>query len=352
LTSELLRLIDCSEQDEWKGIALPLPLFATYHLAAMSLFDKLQPFFVLLSVLVGLILAQIAELAPMASALIVPLLAIMLYATFLPMPLQQVGHAIRNLNVTTASLGMNFLWTPVLAWGLGAVFLRDAPDLWVGLIMLMVTPCTDWYLVFTSVAGGDVSLATALLPFNLILQIILLPLYLLVFTRTLVELNPEALFGSILWILMLPLLMAVVSRRWASHWWGKTWLHQQVPKITALQVMCLNVAIIAIFTAESGALFERPGLLLQLLPPVVLFFWINFWIAQALGRRLQLSYATRVCLIYTTLARNSPLSLAIAASTFPDRPLISLTLVIGPLIELPILMVILQRLRVLRNVQE
>lgn len=318
----------------------------------MSLFDKFQPLLVLLSVLVGLILAQISELSKLASHLIVPLLAMMLYATFLPMPLQQIGRAIRNLNVTTASLSMNFLWTPILAWGLGAVFLRDTPDLWVGLIMLMVTPCTDWYLVFTSVSEGDVSLATALLPINLILQIILLPIYLLLLAGTLVELNPQALLGSILWVLILPLLMAFLSRRGASHWWGKEWLHQQVPKITALQVICLNIAIVAIFTAESGALFQRPALLLQLLPPVLLFFLINFWVAQELGRRLQLSYATRACLIYTTLARNSPLSLAIAASTFPDRPLITLTLVIGPLIELPILMLISQRLQVLRKAQE
>ncbi len=318
----------------------------------MALFDKLQPLFVLLSVLVGLTLAQVSGLPQFARYLIVPLLAMMLYATFLPMPLQQVGRAIRHLNVTTASLSMNFLWTPMLAWGLGAVFLRETPDLWVGLIMLMVTPCTDWYLVFTSVAGGDVSLATALLPFNLMLQIVLLPIYLLLLAGTLVELNPQALLGSIFWVLMLPLLMAFLSRRGANHWWGKAWLHQQVPKITALQVICLNVAIVAIFTAESRALFERPGLLLQLLPPMLLFFLINFWVAQELGRRLQLSYATRVCLICTTLARNSPLSLAIAASTFPDRPLITLTLVIGPLIELPILMLISQRLRVRRKAQE
>lgn len=311
----------------------------------MSLWDKLQPIFVLLSVLVGLTLAHVSGLPSVASGLIVPLLSVMLYATFLPMSLQQVGYAIRNVQVTAASLSMNFLWTPVLAWALGAIFLRDAPDLWVGLIMLMVTPCTDWYLVFTSIAGGDVSLATALLPFNLSLQILLLPIYLLVFTSTLVELNPQTLVSSILWVLVLPLLMAILSRRCISHWWGIEWLHHHIPKITTLQVVCLNIAIAAIFTAKSQALFERPGLLLQLLPSVLLFFWINFWIAQALGWRLRLSYTTRVCLIYTTLARNSPLSLAIAASTFPDRPLIALTLVIGPLIELPILMVISQWLR-------
>ncbi|MGF1587861.1 MAG: hypothetical protein ACFCU7_01205, partial [Pleurocapsa sp.] len=100
---------------------------------------------------------------------------------------------------------------------------------------------------------------------------------------------------------------------------------------------------------DQWALIERPELLLKLLPPILLFFLINFLVAQKLGQYLQLPYAAGVCLIFTTLARNSPLSLAIAASAFPDHPLITLTLVIGPLIELPILILISQRLRLLRK---
>jgi arsenite transporter len=109
------------------------------------------------------------------------------------------------------------------------------------------------------------------------------------------------------------------------------------------------VAIAAIFTAENQALFERPELLLRLFPPIILFFLINFWVAQWLGQRLRLSYATTVCLTYTTLARNSPLALAIAAAAFPDRPSIALILIIGPLIELPVLTLISQRLRKLQK---
>lgn len=94
--------------------------------------------------------------------------------------LEQVNRASKAvLAVALASLSINFLWTPIFAWGLGAVFLSDLPDLWVGLLMLMVTPCTDWYLVFTGIAGGNVVLATALLPVNLVLQVLLLPVYLL-----------------------------------------------------------------------------------------------------------------------------------------------------------------------------
>jgi ACR3 family arsenite efflux pump ArsB len=315
----------------------------------MTLFDKVQPFLVLLSILIGLVLAQVAWFTDVAPRIIVPLLGIMLYATFLPLPLKQFGRVLRNFKVTLASLIVNFLWTPVFAWGLGAVLLQGSPDLRVGLLMLMVTPCTDWYLVFTGVAGGDVALATALLPLNLILQILLLPVYLLIFAETLVELNSIELLESMVWVLLVPLFLAIISRQCVFWWRRNIWFEQTLAKITVLQVLSLNLAIVAIFASEGNTLLQRPELLFLLLVPVSLFFVTNFLLAQSIGRCLRFSYEELACFSCTTLARNSPLSLAIAVSAFAHRPLIALTLVIGPLIELPIMVFISQLLLLIRR---
>jgi ACR3 family arsenite efflux pump ArsB len=315
----------------------------------MSFFDKAQPFLVLLSVLMGLAMAQSEGLSHFAPSLITPLLAIMLYATFLSIPLRQFGRVLQNFKVALASLITNFAWTPLFAWGLGALFLRDSPDLWVGLVMLMVTPCTDWYLVFTGVARGDVALATALLPLNLILQILLLPLYLLLFAGTLVELQPLQLFRSLVWVLLVPLFAAAICRGLLLQMTGKARFEQILTKISVLQIFSLNLAIVAIFAANGTLLIQHPELLLKLLVPVMLFFVINFALAGWIGRWLQFSYEEFACFSCTTLARNSPLSLAIAASTFPHRPLISLSLVIGPLIELPVMVLISQLLLMIRR---
>jgi ACR3 family arsenite transporter len=315
----------------------------------MSRFDKLQPFLVLLSVLVGLALAQIAWLGRLAPELIVPLLAMMLYVTFLPIPLKRFQQALGNLKVAFASLITNFVWTPLFAWGLGALFLQNSPDLWVGLILLMVTPCTDWYLVFTGVAKGDVPLATALLPFNLTLQILLLPIYLLIFAGTMVELDSIQLFRSVVWVLLMPLLAATISRWLLFHWKGGNWFERVLAKVTILQVLSLNLAIVAIFAANRNILMQNSELLLQLFAPIVLFFGVNFLLAQGIGRYLRFSYEELACFSCTTLARNSPLALAIAASAFPHRPLITLSLVVGPLIELPIMVFVSQLLLQIRR---
>lgn len=315
----------------------------------MTWFDRAQAFSVFVSVFVGLILGQVAWLSELAPSAIAPLLALMLYGTFLPLPLKHFGRGLKNSKVALASLVTNFLWTPIFAWGLGAIFLPDSPDLWVGLIMLMVTPCTDWYLVFTGVAGGDVALATALLPLNLVLQVVLLPVYLLLLAGTLVELNPVRLFESVFWVLLIPLLMATISRQLILWRKGSYWFEQRLSKVTIFQILCLNLAIVAIFVAEGYNLTQHPELFLKLLLPVVLFFVTNFLFARQIGQYLKFSYPEFACFSCTTLARNSPLSLAIAATAFPHRPLISLTLVIGPLIELPIMVLVSQLLLRIRR---
>jgi arsenite transporter len=121
--------------------------------------------------------------------LIVPALAVMLLSVFLGVPLRSLTDALHHPRFTGLSFGINFVWTPVLAYGLGFVFLHDHSELWLGLIMLLVTPCTDWYLVFTSLARGDLRLSTALLPWNLVLQLLLLPVHLLLFGGTFVRIE-------------------------------------------------------------------------------------------------------------------------------------------------------------------
>jgi ACR3 family arsenite efflux pump ArsB len=298
------------------------------------------------AIFMGLTLGQVAWFSKNAIYWIVPSLMVMLYGIFLNISLTRLTTAFQNYKVTGLSLGINFLWTPILAWGLGAIFLRDIPDIWVGLIMLMVTPCTDWYLIFTSIAQGDVALATALLPWNLLLQVILLPVYLLIFADKLVNINAVILLESVVFVLFVPMLLAFISKRLIQPA-NRAW-HRFILKIAANQLLFLYVAIAAMFASQGKILIERPELLLKMLIPVLMFFSINFWLGQLIGRLAHFSYEEVACFNCTTLARNSPISLAIATSAFPEQPLIALALVIGALIELPVLFVVSQILLLLR----
>ncbi len=304
----------------------------------MSAIEKYQALFILAAVIVGLLLGQYYIIAEKAALFILPFLMIMLYSVFLQISWKNLGATFRNQKFTSISLIINFIWNPLFAWGLGSLFLKDSPELWIGLIMLMVTPCTDWYLVFTALARGNVSLAVAILPWNLILQLMLLPVYLLFLAGMLVEINYLMLFKSILMVLVIPFMVAFISRALFMRFKGEKWLKKHIlPKMTLGQSIFLCLAITAMFASQGNVLLQNLELIVKLLIPLMIFSIINIFIAQLTGKVFNFKYDETVSLTFTTLARNSPVALAVAVSVFPDKPIIALVLVIGPLIELPVL---------------
>lgn len=304
----------------------------------MSWFDKFQSLFLLAAMVVGLVLGQIAAIAARASWLITPALVLLLVGVFLHIPFRDFALGLRNARFTGLNLALNFVWTPVFAWALGAVFLRDQPDLWVGLIMLLVTPCTDWYLVFTNVARGNVALASTQLPWHLGLQLVLLPVYLFLFAGTLVPVDVRALLDSLALVLVLPLTVATILRFVTTRLRGPGWLDRTwLPRVAQLQVLLLCVAVAAMFASQGRLLLDEIDLVVKLMPPLALFYLSSFLLARACSRLARFDTPTSIGLCFATLARNSPMSLAIAVTVFPDRPVIALALAIEPLVELPVL---------------
>lgn len=297
----------------------------------------------------GLLAGQLPWVAANAIHLVVPALMAMLWTVFVQVPLRELGAGFRDLRFTGLSLGINFLWTPVFAYLLGWVFLQDRPDLWLGLIMLLVTPCTDWYLIFTSLAGGNLRVSTAMLPWHLVLQLLLLPVYLLLFAGAVVPIEYGVVLRSIALVLLVPLALGSLFRRWAERVRGAGWLADTfMPRAGAAQLFLLNLAIAAMFASEGAAITRDPLVILRLLPPLLTFFALTLVLAASVSRRVGFAYPKCASLCFATLARNSPVALAIAVVAFPERPLVALALVVGPLIELPVLATTSYTLRAVR----
>lgn len=288
----------------------------------------------------GISIGQAELIRANAESFIVPLLVAMLYITFLQIPIEDIKIAFKNIKFTYTSILINFVWTPILAWLLAMVFLGDNPSLYIGFIMLMVTPCTDWYLIFTGIAKGNVALSTAILPLNLILQVILLPICLLIFGGTTGVIELGFLVESILVALIIPLVLAVLTKILLKN---KDQLRESlVSSLSVLPIIFLSFAIVAMFASQGQLLLNHLDLLWKITIPILLFFMINLFVSQKAGQLMRFPNSDRASLSLTTLARNSPIALAIAMTAFPDQPLIALTLVVGPLLELPILAVITQ----------
>ncbi len=312
----------------------------------MSLAERLQSLFVGLAALVGLAAGLLLPIGPAAEHVVLPTLLVMLTAVFVQMDAAHVGEVRGAKPLVATSLLLNFAFTPALAWALGAGLLGGEPDLRIGLLLLLVTPCTDWYLVFTAMARGHTGIAAALLPINLVLQLVLLPVYVLLLGGRAVMVDAATLAESVLFVLVAPLALALVLRWASARLKGAAWRKRRITGPAGRLVLpLLYVAVFAMFAWQARTVLAHGSGLLALLVPLAVFFATLPLIATGLSHLLGLSTSQRVTLTMTATARNSPIALAIAVAAFPDRPLIAVALVVGPLVELPALALLAQLVR-------
>lgn len=314
----------------------------------LSVLDRLQPFLLLTAILLGLGTSLlIPGVARRLSPIVTSGVFLVIYFIMLGVRAKNILFAFTRWKPTILALGINFFVNPLLAWLLGYLFLRDNPDIWVGLILYLVTPCIGWYLVFTELADGDVELGVSLLAWNVVLQIVLLPVYMQLLAGTLVTIQVAEVLRSVVLFLILPLLLAG----------GTRWLLQRRAvtvedfsrrmNLPVWKVATLMAVIAAMFASQGHVLMENPGVVLKMMAPGMLFFAVAFAIAIIAGRLFRLTYPETALLVFTTTARNSEVSLAIAVTAFAS-PLIALTVVIGPSLELPVLILLLRVLTLLR----
>lgn len=312
----------------------------------MSRTERLQSVLVAVAALAGLGIGLVSSWGGVGEYIVIPALLVMLTAVFVQMDASHIRDARRANGLVAASLVLNYAFTPALAWALGRGLLSDQPDLRIGLLLLLVTPCTDWYLVFTAMARGHTGIAAALLPVNLVLQLLLLPVYVLFLGGEAAMVDAGTLAEAVLLMLLTPLAVAC-GLRWATtRVKGAQWREQHIntwAQRVVLPLLCL--AVLAMFAWQAPVVADHGVELILLLPPLAIFFIVLPLISTGIARVLRLPGPQRVTLTMVTTARNSPIALGIAVAAFPDRPLIAVALVVGPLVELPVLAVLSQIIR-------
>ena len=302
----------------------------------MDLIEKLEPIIIFSAVVIGLIFSNIDIIAQNSEYLINIFLCLMLYGLFLEVPLNELKDSFKNVKFTSTSLIINFIWTPLFGYFLGSLFLKGNLDIVIGFFMLILTPCTDWYLVFTKMAKGDVKLSLSILPINLVLQIILLPIYLVIFFSSANTMDYSQLAYSLLIVIVIPFIAAQITKFILNN----NLQEKATELFTNLQIWFLSLAVFCIFASQGELLFNNLNSVVSIFIPLIIFFGVNVIIDLLVSEKVNFSYQEYASLTMTTLARNSPLALAIAINSFPGHELISIALVIGPLIELPVLYIV------------
>jgi ACR3 family arsenite efflux pump ArsB len=302
----------------------------------MEFVEKTEPFIIIFSIVIGLIFSNISIISQNTGHLINIFLCLMIYGLFLETQLTELKNSFKNLKFTFTSLIINFIWTPLFGYFLGSIFFKGSLDILIGFFMLILTPCTDWYLVFTKMAKGDVKLSLSILPINLVLQIILLPVYLILFFSSQITLSYMQIAYSLLIVIVIPFIASQITKFALNEN-----LNEKASKLFSnLEILFLALAVFCIFASQGSLLFENLNSIISIFVPLIIFFTTNAVIDLLLSEKINFTYSEYASLTMTTLARNSPLALAIAVNSFPGHELIAIGLIIGPLIELPVLYIV------------
>lgn len=295
--------------------------------------ERHQVWFYLGAILAGLALGSIAPgVSDALEALLWPALGFLLYATFTQVPLVHLPDAFRDRRFLGAVLIGNFLIVPFLVWGF-LVFLPDDPAIRLGVLLVLLVPCTDWFITFTHLGGGDTRRAIAATPVNLIVQIVLLPVYLWLFMGEIfIEiLAADRIATVFVLIILLPLLAAWLTERWVEHHaTGRAF----VAHLARLPVPLLGLVVFLIAASQVRAVTGALALMGQVAGVLVAFLIAAAGIGTGLGRLFRLPAASARALIYSLGTRNSFVVLPLALALAPRWQTATVVIVFQSLVEL------------------
>ena len=263
----------------------------------------------------------------------------MLFFLFFNVSMEGFFKGVKNKKYISIALLSNFVVIPLLAFILSSIFVDRSSSIFVGLIIYLIAPCTDWYLGFTKLAKGDVEVNSALLPFNLLMQIVLLPVYLYVFTANTISIPFEAFFDVLVYWVVLPFVAAQLVRAIVSRL-GAGFLERSSSIAEVLVLIALVLLVFSIFNTNIESLIANTLVLPKVFAVILAFFIATFFFARFIARATRFSKKEEVSLTMTTAARNAPLMLVVSLIFFPQEPLIHLVLVVGMLVEFPHLITI------------
>ncbi|MCW5938822.1 MAG: hypothetical protein KF884_05250 [Fimbriimonadaceae bacterium] len=294
--------------------------------------ERRQVWIYLASILGGLAVGGAwPGLAKPFEVLLWPVLAALLFVTFLQVPLLHVRDAFRDRRFVSAVLVGNFLVLPVLAWLLAAC-LPGEPDLRLGVLLVLLVPCTDWFLPFNQLGGGDAARAVALTPVNLLLQLFLLPgyLWLMAGTEFVAVFSPATAWPAGL-VVFAPLAAAALAERWIESRGAAPGLRERSGWWT---VPLLAVVVFLIAGAQVVAVRDSLFLLPAVVPLFIAFLLAAAWLARVMARFYRLPVDQGRTLAFSFGTRNSFVVLPLALALPPGWEAVAVVVVLQSLVEL------------------
>lgn len=280
-----------------------------------------------------------ASVAKGASTVIGGLTTVAVFFIVYPMMVnvrfEGLARAGRNLRAVGLALLLNFLWAPLFGWLLAAVFIHD-PLLALGFMLVMVVPCSSMAIGYTGLAKGDLELATVVVALSFVLSVVAVPAWMLVYASSYqVPVPVGDLVTSILTVLIAPMALGYLTRRWLVRRLGPERFGMLQPLFPAVSLLAMYAIVFLIFFGKATLIVTKWTTVLLLLVPNATFIAVTLLLVTWLAQRLGMPYAELMAVAFASTGKNNGTAIAIATTAF--SPLVAIPAATMPIFQILLL---------------